>query len=242
MVDTEKTARLDAMLASIQQRWGNHVMRQGQPIITQPLPVVSTSFASLDTALGGGIPVGQTTELLGRPTSGMTTLAYKIVASAQSTSAYGIYIDLDSTFDPDSAGRCGLALDRIFVARPDTDMQALGIARDLLDSGSVAVIALDMGTIQPKAQQLRRLTTTLTHRGCLVLLMLTLPASARPQTYQISSPSALRLLIEHRRWFERQSDIRGYQACVTLLKHRTASGKQVEIDIDFDDNIAGEPL
>jgi hypothetical protein len=176
----------------------------------------------------------------------MTTLAYKIIAGAQSrphsAPAYGIYIDLDSTFDPDYAGRCGMALDRIFVARPDTDMQALDIARDLLGSGSVAVIALDMGTIQPDPYRLRRLTTPLSRIGCVVLVMLTIPANTHAQTHQIGSPSALRLLIERQGWLERQTDIRGYRARVTLLKHKTASGKQVDIDIDFDDNIAGEPL
>jgi hypothetical protein len=176
----------------------------------------------------------------------MTTLAYKIIASAQSTSqavpAYGIYIDLGSTFDPDYAERCGMALDRIFVARPETDLQALDITRDLLGSGSVAVIALDMGTIHPEPYHLRRLTTSLTYIGCVVLVMLTIPTNTHVPIHQISSPSALRLLIERQGWLERQTDIRGYRARVILLKHKTASGRQVDIDIDFDDNIAGEPL
>lgn len=242
ILDAHKNAQLDALLAHIQQRWGNHIIRQGRPIKMQARPVVSTGFESLDTVLGGGIPAGQTSELLGRPTSGMTTLAYKIIASAQAEHAYGIYIDLDSIFDPDYAGRCGVTLDHIFVAHPDTDMQALNIARDLLSSGSVAVISLDMGALQPDAYRLRRLTTTLAHIGCVVLVMLTLPANGRAPIRHISSPSALRLLIERQRWLQRQTDIRGYRTRVTILKHRTASGRQVEIDIDFDDNIAGEPL
>ncbi len=236
-MDSEKQARFDAMLATIQQRWGSDVLHQGH--ISSPRPKVSTGFAALDAALDGGVPQGQATELLGRPTSGMTTLAYKIIASAQSASAYGIYIDLGSTFDPEYALRCGIILERLFLARPDTDVQALDIARDLLTSGSVAVIALDMGQLHTDSSHLRRLAVGLSRSGCVVLLMLTLPASIQPQ---ISSPAAVRLLVERRGWLERQSDIRGYHVCVTVLKHPTAMGKQIEIEIDFDDNIAGEPV
>lgn len=239
-MDTEKTARLDAVLASLQQRWGSHIIQQGLPAKTQPLPAVGTGFAALDSALQGGVPSGHISELLGRPTSGMTTLAYKIIAHAQAPSAYGIYIDLDSTFDPDYAERCGVVLERLFVARPDTDLQALDIARDLLDSSSIAVIALDMGAIQPETYHLHRLSATLGHLGCVILVLLTLPAEIHTPSF--SSPVALRLLVERQKWLERQSDIRGYQVRVTLLKHPTNSGKQVDIDIDFDDNIAGEPL
>lgn len=240
IVDAEKQAQLDALLANIQQRWGADVILQGYT--SRQRPKISTGFAALDVALDGGIPTGQATELLGKLTSGMTTLGYKIIASAQSASASGIYIDLDSTFDPDYAQRCGIALDRLFLARAETDTQALDIARDLIQSGSIAVIALDMGQLQPNESQLRRLTSVLSRSGCVVLLMLTLPAIVSPQVYLNGSPTAMRLLVERRAWLKRQSDIRGYCVAVSVLRHPQAFGKHIDMVIDFDDNVAGEPL
>ena len=72
--------------------------------------------------------------------------------------------------------------------------------------------------------------------------MLTLPAIAQSYAYLNGSPAAIRLLVEQRGWLKRQSDIRGYHASVAILRHPKVFGRQVEIVIDFDDNIAGEPL
>jgi RecA DNA recombination protein len=240
-LDTDKAARLEAVLTTIQQRWGMDAVRPLSATATDTgLPGVLTGLTALDEALKNGIPRGQTTELLGRPTSGMTTLGWKIIASAQGTDAYAIYVDLEGTFDPDYAAHCGIQLDRLFLVRPDTALEALDVARDLLQSSSAGVITLDLGITLPDVRRLWRLTSVLSRSGWVILLLVTLDDRMNPQAILSGSPSGLRLLVERQGWLERQSDIRGYRVRVTFLKHRTAAGKIVELNIDFDQTIAGD--
>jgi len=235
MQNADKSARLEEMLIRVQQRWGSHALRQGVGTHVQPPVPVSTTFAGLDAILGGGLPRGQISEFIGRATSGMTTLAYKSIASAQSTSAYALYMDLENTFDPDYALRCGVVLKRLFLARPDTDLDAFDLTREVLVSGGLGIIVLDMGKLPPGDLQLRRLMNALVHTGCVVLVLRQPPVPA-------DSPAAVRLLVQRLGWLQRQADIRGYRVGVTLLKHRRAAGQHVDIEIDFDDTITGEPL
>lgn len=237
----DKRGRLETLLDTLHQRWGDSILKSGQTLKLRASLYVLTGFPALDQLLRGSLPAGQTIALLGRPTSGMTTLAYKILAHAQSADAYGLYIDLDSSFDPDYAARCGVALERLYVARPETDIYALTITQDLLISGRVSTIVLDLGGNQPGTASLQRLTHTLNRTGGLVLLLQTLTSRQRPS--QVTArPTTTRLLVERQAWLERHPDICGYRSCVTLLKHRTAAGQQVTIEIDFDETVAGEPL
>ena len=50
---------------------------------TPAADALPTGFASLDSALGGGIPRGRIVEIFGPPDSGKTTLALQIAARAQ---------------------------------------------------------------------------------------------------------------------------------------------------------------
>lgn len=239
----DKRACLETLLDTLHQRWGDSILKSGQTFKARPPLEVVTGFPALDQILRGGFSAGQTIELLGRPTSGMTTLAYKILSHAQSVDSYGLYIDLDSTFDPDYATRCGVALERLYVARPETDIYALTITQDLLVSGSISTIVLDLGENQPGTDSLQHLTHTLNRSGGLVLLLQTLTARQTPSQVKVTArPTTTRLLVERKTWLERHSDICGYRSCVTLLKHRTATGQQVTIEIDFDEIVIGEPL
>ena len=240
-MDGEKSARLDKLLITLQQRWGANALRKANEIPPAARGVL-TGFPTLDAVLGpGGIPRCQTTELVGRATSGMTTLAYKILHHAQAQDVYAIYIDLESNFDPDYAARCGVALDRLFLVRPDTRVEALDIAYDLLASGSVGVLALDLGRTVPESRLLRRLTSALARSQCVILLLVWLPDDRSSQFVINDSPSALRLLVERQAWLCQTDDIVGYQAVVTVLKGRTGVGKQVKIGITFDGIVNGDP-
>jgi hypothetical protein len=226
--------RLDTLLNNIHQRWGSQALRPLRAVSTQR-PLVPTGFPALDAMLGGGVPTGQVTELLGRPTSGKTTLAYHILARGQGERAFGIYIDLDRTFDPEYASRCGVCLERLFLIRPDTEPIALDIARELLAGDHAAVIVLDMGHALPDVQQLYRLRAVLQRSGCAVVNLITLPDGADPAVSLRGSPAELRLLATRQSWLRDQAEICGYRVRVAVLKSAQMNGRTAEIDIALDD-------
>lgn len=232
-VNPSKSAQLETAVAALQSKWGTNVVRPLTEIgaISRPL---LTGFPVLDSALAPtGIPYGGLTEVFGYPSSGMTTFAYHLVAQAQGAERYAIYIDLEGTFDPDHAVRTGIALDRLFLARPDSDVRALDLARDLLGSGSIAIIAFDMGQLISGQDRLYRLTTFLLHAQC-VLLRMEMLSSGADARHITSSPASVRLLIERQRWIEVHGDIIGVHSAVHILKSRHGMGRQVGLDLHFD--------
>ncbi len=199
------------------------------------MPGLSTGFQVLDAVLGvQGIPRGQTTEIVGRLTSGATTLVYKIVAAAQQAKQYALYVDLESSFNPVYAEQCGINPQELFLARPETELNALDIARDLIQQGSVGVIVLDMGESQLNVHDFRRLAGVLSRTGCVVLLLILVPQSMNSQAVLRSSPAPLRLLVERDGWVEKHQNILGYRSNVLVLGRHQAVGKRVTIDIALD--------
>jgi recombination protein RecA len=109
---------------------------------------------SLDIALGGaGIPRGRVTELFGPESSGKTTLALHVIASAQKAGGIAAFIDAEHALDPTWAKRLGVDVSSLLISQPDTGEQALDIAEMLISSNSVDVIVVDsVAALTPKAE------------------------------------------------------------------------------------------
>jgi len=115
---------------------------------------ISTGSLSLDIALGGaGIPCGRVTELFGPESSGKTTLALHIIASAQRKGGIAAFIDAEHALDTTWAKRLGVDVSGLLVSQPDTGEQALDITEMLISSNSVDVIVVDsVAALTPKAE------------------------------------------------------------------------------------------
>jgi recombination protein RecA len=116
--------------------------------------VIPTGAISLDHALGvGGIPRGRVTEIYGPEASGKTTICQHVVAEAQNMGGVAAFIDVEHALDPKYAARCGVDIDNLYVAQPDTGEQALEIAEALVRSSAVDVIVVDsVAALVPRAE------------------------------------------------------------------------------------------
>ena len=79
--------------------------------------VAAFSLAGLDRELGGGLPRGHVSELLGPSSSGRTSLAWAWLAAATARGESVALIDTFDRFDPDTAQRCGIELSRLLWVR-----------------------------------------------------------------------------------------------------------------------------
>lgn len=105
---------------------------------------ISTGSLSLDMALGiGGVPRGRIIEIYGPESSGKTTLALHVVASAQRSGGDAAFIDAEHALDPVYAQALGVDIDELLVSQPDNGEQALEIAEALVRSGAIDVIVID---------------------------------------------------------------------------------------------------
>ena len=91
-----KEDALQRVIAQIEKQYGQGAIMQMDEHQYAKIKGISTGSLSLDIALGGaGIPRGRVTELFGPESSGKTTLALHIIASAQRAGGVAAFIDAE---------------------------------------------------------------------------------------------------------------------------------------------------
>ncbi len=150
----DKGKAIDEALSQIEKKFGKgSIMRLGERPV-QDVKSISTRCFSLDAAIGvGGFPRGRIIEVYGPESSGKTTLALQVVASAQIEGGIAAYIDAEHALDPLYAENLGVNLDDMLISQPDSGEQALEIAETLARSNSVDVIVIDsVAALVPRAE------------------------------------------------------------------------------------------
>ena len=190
LVDRKKA--LDTAIAQLEKNFGKGtVMRLGdRPELV--IDAIPTGSLALDAALGiGGVPKGRIVEIYGPESSGKTTLALHIVASAQKMGGEVAFVDAEHALDPDYAAAIGVDIDSMLISQPDTGEQALEITDALVRSGAVDVVVVDsVAALTPRAeiegemgdtfvgvqarlmsQALRKLTGNISRSNCVVIFI-----------------------------------------------------------------------
>ena len=153
-VASDKKKALETALAQIEKNYGKGaIMRLGDDIPVN-VAAISTGSLSLDLALGiGGVPRGRIVEIYGPESSGKTTLALHIVASAQKNGGEAAYIDVEHALEPAYARALGVDIDNLLISQPDTGEQALDITEALVRSGAVDVVVVDsVAALLPRSE------------------------------------------------------------------------------------------
>jgi hypothetical protein len=145
-----------------------------------------SGWASIDTALGGGFPRGECSEIAGPASSGRTSVLCALMAAAAARGEVMALIDTLDCFDPVSAAAMGLDLSRLLWVRgtaipnpashsraPASSRAAQGdlLARVIdraiksfglvLQSGGFGVVALDLADVPMRAVKRLPFTTWL---------------------------------------------------------------------------------
>src|SRR5512142_814288 len=155
MDDKERARALDLALGQIEKQFGKgSILRLGSKDAIVPVSVISSGSISVDAALGvGGFPRGRIIEIFGPESSGKTTVALHVVASAQKNGGMAAFIDVEHALDPIYARNLGVDVDNLLVSQPDYAEQALEIASALINSGSVDVLVIDsVAALVPKSE------------------------------------------------------------------------------------------
>ena len=131
-------------LAQIEKEFGTGSIMPLGSNAQAPIEGISSGSLSVDLALGGkGFPRGRIIEIFGPESSGKTTLALHVVASAQRAGGIAAFIDAEHALDPSWAKKLGISLEHLLVSQPTSGEEALQIAELLIKSNSVDVIVID---------------------------------------------------------------------------------------------------
>lgn len=114
------------------------------PAREEPASPLPTGLEPIDRLLGGGLPRGRLTELVGRAASGRFSVVLAALASATSAGDAAALVDRGGHFDPQAALEAGVELERILWARPRRVKEALAAAEMLLATG-FPLVAVELG-------------------------------------------------------------------------------------------------
>ena len=107
--------------------------------------LASTGRPDLDRALDGGLRRGHLSEIVGRRSSGRTTVLGAILAAATARGEVVALVDTHDRFDPTSAAGCGVDLSRLLWIRDRGDvLRALKAVNLVLQAGGFGVVVFDL--------------------------------------------------------------------------------------------------
>jgi recA bacterial DNA recombination protein len=158
-----RTRKLDRTLTSALPAWR---------ACDDEFVVAPTELAPLDAQLGGGIPRGQLSEIVGLRSSGRTSVLLRMLAAATARGEFVALVDGLDMFDAASASAAGIDFNRLLWIRGHVVTNP-GMCRDLnqraveqaikaltlvLQAGNFGIVVLDMA--EAPGDALRRLPFT----------------------------------------------------------------------------------
>ena len=155
MEEKDRARALGLTLSQIEKQFGKgSILRLGSKDAIVPVSVIPSGSISIDAALGvGGFPRGRIIEIYGPESSGKTTIALHVVASAQKAGGLAAFIDVEHALDPAYSKALGVDVDNLLVSQPDYAEQALEIASALISSGAIDVLVIDsVAALVPKSE------------------------------------------------------------------------------------------
>ncbi|MBQ3866673.1 MAG: recombinase RecA [Clostridia bacterium] len=150
----DKKKALSTAVGMIEKKFGpGSIMKLGESAHMN-VSAISTGSLTLDLALGiGGVPRGRITEIYGPESSGKTTVALHVIASAQKEGGTAAFIDAEHALDPVYARALGVNVDELYVSQPDCGEDALDIAEALVRSSAVDVVVVDsVAALTPRVE------------------------------------------------------------------------------------------
>ena len=115
--------------------------------------LASTEIARLDTELGGGLPRGHLSEIVGAHSTGRMSVMHAVFAAATNRGEFVALIDTFDTFDPESGAEAGIDFSRFLWIRGGADSnepmshivsRSLKALECLVHAGGFGVVAFDL--------------------------------------------------------------------------------------------------
>jgi recombination protein RecA len=219
-MDAGRDASLQAALAAIKRRHGGEAIGQPGHQLTPnpddglPLPV--------DLPLR--LPAGRLSEICGSPTSGATSLALRLTATAQREGWPVVWVDAAEALALDVADEVGVDVEDLLLIRPPKAAEVPEIIGDLVTTHTAALILVAPGLTPlptPPGGWQKLAVRAAKSQAAVVLLS---PEGNKTSTDQ--SYVSLRLRVERLCWLEEGGQVTGWESRVTVVKNKLGPAGQ----------------
>jgi len=137
-----RAQQLESILSDLGSSLGAQIIRGGRVQERDgPLPAGSPE---IDRLLGGGFPLGALSEISGTASSGRTSLALSLLATTTARGELVGWVDAADAFDPVSAERKGVDLERVLWVRSPSEREALAATERLVRTEGFPLVLLDL--------------------------------------------------------------------------------------------------
>jgi recombination protein RecA len=139
----KKASTLQTLMGKVSKTYGPHVMKMASS--KPPFRHIQTNILTMDMALLGGPPEGLITCLVGWQSSGKSTTAMRMIASAQRKypDRTAVLIDTEGTYDPSWGRVHGIDNDKLVLVQPPSGEVALDIAEAVIRDEETSILVLD---------------------------------------------------------------------------------------------------
>ena len=191
------------------------------------------AIATLDALLGGGLPCGAITEIVGGISTGRTTLARALIAAAIRAGECAAWLDLPNAFDPGCACSAEVDLQRMLWVSPADRVTAVRAAEHVLDAGGFRVVVLDLGSSSSPRAMLPasvwlRMSRAAAHRDAAIVVIGATRTVGAFATVSLEVRARRRVFVgEHgpRPVFERAT------SALYVRKHRFAPTEEASVEL-----------
>ncbi len=193
----------------------------------EPVRLLGSGVPEVDLLLGGGLPRGDVSEVVGSRSSGRRALTYALLAASTRGGEVVAVVDLPDALHPLSLDRQRADLGRVLWVRPPTLRAALKSTELILDAGGFAAVLLDLDT--PLARRLPahvwpRLRRDARRSGAALIVL-----SGHEQT---GSFAAARVALEQRQALWTRRVFSGVRSQLTPLRSKRAAMMAGEVRVE----------
>ena len=103
-----------------------------------------------------GIPRGKMTQLIGKESSGKSTLGYHLISQAQKLGDKCMILDVERSFTVDYALKLGIDVNTLLIAKPDTAEEGLDIVEHYIKNEGLKLLLFDSISFALPASELEK--------------------------------------------------------------------------------------